>query len=293
MGVAISSGAAIGIGVYLLVAHLLVADHVSLSDALRPRPVATAVAEQSPQRSWGARAQDAITHRLEGLVWLRSPDTDLALIDWSRGRYVYTRVVGAVAVLLAGPVLAAGWVVIGSGLPPSVPVGIGFVGAVFTWLAVGMWVRDQAAARRGEMRQALVSYLTILALYLAAGEGRQAAMTHAARVSQAWTFRRIDARIATSIRAGRPPEAGLGDLATELGVDEIADTAGIIHTASTQGAQVFETLLARANGLRQQLLTEAQAVEAARTIKTALPKTMLMFATLAFLLYPAVITITN
>ena len=53
--------------------------------------------------------------------------------------------------------------------------------------------------------------------------------------------------------AGSSEWAGLAELATELGVDELADVADIADLASHAGAGVYSTLMARATSLRREL----------------------------------------
>src|SRR5664279_6649599 len=55
-------------------------------------------------------------------------------------------------------------------LPLVVPGAVGLILAAVTWLTVGVVVHAQAESRRREMRYALVSYLTLVALHRAAGQ---------------------------------------------------------------------------------------------------------------------------
>ena len=75
-------------------------------------------------------------------------------------------------------------------------------------------------------------------------------------------------------------------LSDELDVGELADVADIATTASLEGAGVFTTLLARADGLRNQMQSDAEANAAARSVRLAMPKVLLVFTGIAFMLYP-------
>lgn len=291
----IGGGVAAGLGVYLLVVHILMPSRVSLVEAIAPlAPAPTRILLDRNTEGPASRLdrwQAALEARLVASRRFTTPDADLALIEWTRGRFLITRITWTAAAVLCGPVLTAIWALLGAGIPPAVPVLAGVAIAALVWVMVGLYVRDQAAERRLEMREALVSYLTILALTMAAGVGRTAAMQSTAAASEAWPFRRLDARIASSVRAGLPADAGLKDLSHELGVEELTDVAEILNTAGVQGAQVFETLLARADSLRSQMRSELEAEESSRSMRTRIPNALLVMVTLGFMLYPLIIGI--
>jgi hypothetical protein len=83
----------------------------------------------------------------------------------------------------------------------------------------------------------------------------------------------------------------LRQLGEELGITEIGDVADIAATASLQGAGVFTTLLARADALRSQMQSDAEAEAAGRSVQLGIPKAMLVMAGVLFLLYPLIIGI--
>ena len=141
-------------------------------------------------------------------------------------------------------------------LPLVVPAAVGLILAAVTWLTVGVVVHAQAESRRREMRYALVSYLTLVALHRAAGQAMGKSLELAATSSSAWTFQRIAQRMALATRSGSNEWAGLAGLAAELGIDELSDLASIADTAGVAGAGVYSTLMARAQSLRHELQTK-------------------------------------
>lgn len=297
---ALVSGAAIGLGVWLLLSWVLVPERVSLKDALQlDRSIASAAMREQESlllddtSSTRSRLSDLgrqIEDRLAG--WrLATPDEDLALIEWTRGRYLLVRVALTLAAVLVGPLF---WVLFNLGGAPiglTVPQGLSLLLGLFVWYAMGVWVTGQAAQRRMEMREALVSYLTVLALYRASGEGMVSAMQQAAAASDAWTYRRIDARLSASLRAGLSPQDGLRQLGRELQINELGDVADIAATASLEGAGVFTTLLARADALRNQMQSDAESTAAAKSVRMGIPKALLVMTGVAFLMYPLIIGI--
>jgi Flp pilus assembly protein TadB len=173
-------------------------------------------------------------------------------------------------------------------VPYVLPIGAGVLLAVAGWLVPPRLVHDKAEARRREMRYALVSYLTLVALHRAAGQGMAAALEVAAESSSAWTFRRIGGRIDSALRAGIPPWQGLAALAAEVGIDELSDLASIADTAGTAGAGVYSTLLAKARALRNALQSDEEKTASILSARMVIPKALLGIVTLLFLLYPAV-----
>jgi hypothetical protein len=172
-------------------------------------------------------------------------------------------------------------------LPLVVPAAVGLILAAVTWLTVGVVVHAQAESRRREMRYALVSYLTLVALHRAAGQAMGKSLELAAMSSSAWTFQRIAQRMSLATRSGSNEWAGLAGLAAELGIDELSDLASIADTAGVAGAGVYSTLMARAQSLRHELQTKEEEAAAAASTRLAIPKVILTFTTFVFLLYPA------
>ena len=296
---ALVSGAAVGLGVWLLLSQVLVPDRVSLKDALQlDRSISSAAIREQESLllddSATSHRLSELTRRMEDRLagWrLATPDEDLALIEWTRGRFLLVRVALTLAAVLVGPLF---WVLFnfgGASIGLAVPQGLSLLFGLFVWYAMGVWVTGQAADRRLEMREALVSYLTVLALYRASGEGMVSAMQQAAAASDAWTYRRIDARLSASLRAGLSPQDGLRQLGQELKITELGDVADIAATASLEGAGVFTTLLARADALRNQMQSDAESTAAAKSVRMGVPKALLVMTGVAFLMYPLIIGI--
>lgn len=294
------AGAVFGLAVGGLVIYWLVPQRVSLHEALTldRTMLSAAVLEQEALLAPATPARGsrwvAVIRRLEDRLarWrLSTPDEALALIEWTRGRFLLTRVGLTLGAVLIGPLFWLLTAVVGGPAGFAAPQGLSLLIGLGVWYGVGAWVTGQAAARRLEMREALISYLTLLALFKASGEGMLSALQQAATTSDAWTFRRIDARLAASLRAGLSPQAGLRQLGEELGISEIGDVADIAATASLQGAGVFTTLLARAEALRNQMQSDAEAEAAGRSVQMGIPKVMLVMAGIGFLMYPLIVAI--
>jgi len=285
-------GAAGGVGLWMLVL-LLVPERSDLVTALsRPRgltaPSTFAVESvQQPERRSVAVVQAWMEQRLAAAAWLVTPDRDLMVIEMSRGTFLLVRLAASGAALLVGPVYSLVFLLVGFRLPLVVPAAVGLILAGVTWLTVGVVVHAQAESRRREMRYALVSYLTLVALHRAAGQAMGKSLELAAMSSSAWTFQRIAQRMSLATRSGSNEWAGLAGLAAELGIDELSDLASIADTAGVAGAGVYSTLMARAQSLRHELQTKEEEAAAAASTRLAIPKVILTFTTFVFLLYPA------
>lgn len=289
------AGAGVGAGLWMLLL-VLVPERTDLVTALqRPRRIVSLQPLQIEQTASGrglAGLQERVERRLARLQ-LSTPDRDLAVAGISRGRFLLIRVAAVLGALLCGQVYSLVLLALGLGIPIAVPQLLFGVVAVVAWFSVGLWVRELAANRRREMRYALVSYLTLVALHRAAGLAMGAALRTAAASSSSRTFRRIRDRIDRSARAGESAWIGLADLASELGIDELSDIAAIADTAGTQGAGVYMTLMARASSLRRELQKAEETLAAQTSTKLAIPRVLLAFATFAFLLFPALMSLAS
>jgi Flp pilus assembly protein TadB len=206
----------------------------------------------------------------------------------TRGQFILIRAGAAFAGLMVTPIQVLMFTAANTGIPVLLPAGVGVTLAVLGWFLPPQVVHSKAEDRRREMRYALVSYLTLVALHRAAGQGMAAALELSARSSPAWTFRRIGARIDGALRAGIPPWDGLAGLATDIGIQELSDLASIADTAGTTGAGIYSTLLAKARALRHALLADQEKTASIMSARMVLPKALLGIVTLLFLLYPAV-----
>ncbi len=284
----LSGGAAVGMGLWIIAMGLVQPRPDLAATLTAPRPV-TASRLQGIQTLSRQRLRDRIEDRL-GRWQIAVPGKDLAILGLAKGRFLLWRLGVVLLLLLTGPLYAVMIWALGAGVPYAVPQLFGIIAAGVGWYGVGVWIRDRASSRRRQMRYALVSYLTLVALHRAAGLGMGAALARAAELSPAWTYRRIGDRIASSAREGDSPWTGLSDLATELGINELADLASIAHTAAHRGAGVYSTLMARAASLRRELQKQEETAAAQTTTYLVLPMLLMLIAAMGFLAYPALTT---
>lgn len=214
---------------------------------------------------------DAAAARLEGTavrlpkmrVWLARlpvPYDDLALVGISVERFHLQRI-GYAALGLALPFMLNVFVA----LPWVVPGVVGLASGAVFGIAPDLAVRSQAVKRREEFRAALSTYLDLVALERAAGAAPTQALQAPADICNGWVFERIVAVLDQSRRAGEQPWQGLAALGKKLGVAELTELADIAEDAGVEGAQVLNTLLAKAHSMRTASLTDSRAQANSRT----------------------------
>lgn len=295
----IGSGAAIGLGVFLLVRALLVVEQPQLAAALArldgsQLPVTPATTGDGAGGDSWARAAGRpgawLVARLAA-TGVRIPTQALSLIGQSPEGFLIRKVGMAAFGAVFAPLLVAVLGVAGASLPVAVPALGSLLLAAALFFVPDLVARDQAAEARGQMRRALCSYLDLVSLRRDASEGPTIALERAAALGDGWVFRRLRGALITARLAGEQPWDGLRRLAEDTGVNELTDVADIAAIAAIEGASIAPTLRARAESLRMELLTEEEASANTASEKLTAPVALLSIAFLLLFLYPALSTL--
>jgi tight adherence protein C len=273
-----AAGALVGVGVALAVSTFGRA-HPDLAGAL------TALDERTPRPLIGRRPILARALRLlPGSV----PEDDLLLIGWTTDRFLASRAASAVGYAAAGPALALVLWLLDAGLPLVVPGGFTVAGAIVGWLGPGRRVAQRADTAREELRFALVSYLQQVGLLRQGGAGVATSLSVPARnLTDGWAMRRIADELSLAERAGLMPWEGLRRFGAQVGVDELADLSAIAAGAGHDGGAVVDTLLARAESLRDELLADEHADAHRASAQMSTPGALQVFLISAWILFPA------
>lgn len=198
-------------------------------------------------------------------------------------------VAGALAVLP----LVATTAMSAFGVPLSPMVGavpaVGLAG--LGWMVPDLEVRERAAGRREQFVAALSAYLDVVAILLAGGAGTETALYAAAEQGDGWAFRELRGALDHSRFAGVAPWASMEQLGRRLGVDELVELAASAAVAGRHGAQVRESLTARAAGMRASQLAQVEERAGATTEKMTVPLAILGVSFLAFIIFPAVMQV--
>ncbi|MFI2662287.1 type II secretion system F family protein [Micromonospora carbonacea] len=274
---AVVGGAAVGLGLFLVVREALPAAP-ALGPALRRlhQPPGTGRAATGHGPDWiGGFAR-----------WLRPPHRQLALLDRTPEQYalslLLSALVGLVTPTFLGAVLFLGGVSVPLAVPLLGSLGMAFVAALIAHRSV----LTRADAARDEFRQAVCTYLDLVALQLSAAHGPVQALERAAAVCDGWVFDRIRESLRIAQMQMHSPWDELRELADRIGIPELGDVGAIMRSSGSEGAQVHETLRSRADSLRDQIRTDNLARAEGVTSRLDIPGSLLVFVLLGFAVYP-------
>lgn len=287
---AAAAGAVAGLGLFVLAREA------------RPAPprldAALAQLEGTHPPGWvprGAAAgrREALQRRVGG--WLAArldrggwavPRRDLALVGDTVEKFAAQKILMALGGLAAPPLLGVVLALLGLGLPSVLPAAAGLVLAAGGFFAPDAAVRTDARKHRGDFRHAMTSYLDLVSLELAAGAHVDEALERAAHLAEGWVFARLAGALDRARRAQDTPWRALGDLAEEVGVDELADLADIAALAADEGAAVSDTVASKTESLREQALSAARAQANQRTTTMVVPVALLGIGFMVLLAFP-------
>lgn len=276
LAVAVLGGSAVGLGLFLVVREALPATP-ALGPALRRL-------HQPPGQVTGTGSGP---DWLAGLSrWLRPPHRQLALLDRTPEQYALSVLLSALIGFATPAVLSAVLFLGGVSLPLVVPV-LGSLGMAFlAGLVAHRDVLSRAEAARDEFRQAVCTYLDLVALQLSAAHGPVQSLERAADVCDGWVFDRIREALRIAQLQMHSPWDELQVLADRIGIPELGDVGAIMRSSGSEGAQVHETLRSRADSLRDQIRTDNLARAEGITSRLDIPGSLLVFVLLGFAVYP-------
>jgi len=291
------AGAAIGLGVYLLVLRFdtgtgTAAAELARLDASRARAVrdelvdADRTSDVSPRvRRVGASLRSAIETR--GYRLPPSVVSDLAIMGRSVEAHLGMSVLGAIAGMFA-PWVAMAPFVLAFGLSPIVPLWLAVLGAVGGFVLTSVALAATAHERRRAFRHVVSAFLDLVSMNLAGGRGVPEALASAAQLSEGWAMVRIRDAMETARLQGITPWAALGTLGEQMAVEELRDLAAALALVAEDGAKVRDSLAARAVSMRQRELADAESEAAKRSQSMLIAQLLLCVGFLLFLIYPAI-----
>lgn len=280
---AIGVGGLLGLGIFLLVWRALPATPSAGRALQRLHPGGLDPALTSAS----APAGPAGWQRL----W-RPPHRELALLGRTAQQYAVSIGTSALIGLVTPAVLATVIPLFGLRIPFVIPVVVSLACAGLAALAAHHDVLSKARDARYEFRRAACSYLDLVSLELAAGHGPVAALERAASSVDGWVFERLRETLLRAQLQLHQPWDELRELATAIDVPELGDVGDIVHAAGADGAIVHDTLLSRADSLRDQIRVEALARAKATTSKLDIPGAALLLVLAIFIIYPLLSRVT-
>lgn len=290
------AGAAVGLGIHLLSRGLLpprptLAERVGSLLEARPGPPSV---EPPRPRGLQARVERRLGLLLVGVFATAGADPR------SRARQQDLRITALrveslmaekAMLALTGatfPFLLTAGLALGDIHPPlPLTVGPAALLAAAGFILPDAILRQRARERRESFRYALSAFLDLVSISLAGGGLVQGSMQDAVSVGRGWAFDEFRRPLGATRTSGHPPWEDLGRLGDELGVPELEELAASLTLAGAEGARVRQSLMAKAESLRQRRMTDAEGQANQSSEKMVLPLVLLGLAFLLFLGYPA------
>ena len=147
-------------------------------------------------------------------------------------------------------------------------------------------LRSSASERRRGWVSELAAYLDIVSLMLSAGEGPEGALVRGARGATSPGIVQIrDALFEARLRRRSTWDA-LDQLSKELRVPELEELVAAVQLAATQGAPVKDSLMTKAQSLRDHIAADELAHAEVRSEKLGLPIMLMIISMLILLVGP-------
>jgi hypothetical protein len=230
---------------------------------------------------------------LPGDAWAHTPRKDLAILQISETRFYGEKVVWALLGLAMPPLLATFFSLLGLPLPFAIPTFGSLALAALFWFMPNYNAVDDAKQARIEFNRALGAYLELVALERRSGASGQQALAAAAEVGDSWVFKRIERELRRARYMTRAPWDSLHALSEELGVPELDDVADIMQQSGQDGAQIYNSLRARAGALRSAMLSAEVSKANAASERMYIPASLLGVVFMAILVAPAMLRLTT
>jgi tight adherence protein C len=275
LGLGLFFGAVVGAGVFLVVRGL-----VAAGPAL---DVAIARLHPRPQ----ARAR-SLTETIVSTLRLTPPYAEMRLIGQSMDRYVLEKVGYPIFGLIFPALMTELLSLLGVHLRWYLPTIVSLAFAVGLWLLVDHGIKQKAAVAREEFRRVIATYLTLVGLVRYAGAGAVESLEVAARVCDGWVFERIREALDDARYSNEAPWTRLRAVSDRIGVPDLGEVGDIMSLVGDQGAQVYQTLIARAQSMRAALRTAEQQRAATATTLLYVPTSLLLLVFVVLIGFPAI-----
>lgn len=263
-------------------------------DAQRGDPSGALSTAGPAPTSWETRLGRMLSDQLHrrGIIYT-SLRQDLALTgrtyEAAMGRKAVAFVAGFLLVLLTAISMQ---VTIGLALPAGSPAALAvLVGAGFFFLP-DLEARREATDRRRDFRRALGAYLDLVALEMAGSAAPAEALPNAARVGTGWPLALLRDCLYRATAAGQDQWQALSNLGERVGVPELRDLGALVRLVGQDGAQVRDTLTARAATMRRRELAEAEGEAGERDQSMRMAQLLIGFGFIVFIGYPAMAAVT-
>jgi Flp pilus assembly protein TadB len=189
---------------------------------------------------------------------------------------------------LLAVVILAGGASLGLSLPALGWLVVAVLFACAFFVVPDVDARTAARRRRAEFTRALGAYLDWVSLQMSGRAAAEQALPDAARIGDGWALQLIRATVTHAARAGVDPWTALGQLGERIGVADLVELGTLIQLVAHDGAQVRDTLSARAASIRAEELADAEGTAGKRDQSMLLAQILLGVGFAVFVGYPAV-----
>jgi tight adherence protein C len=227
------------------------------------------------------------------LGWVRRriqvPRADLAILGRTPEGYVVSLITTGLVALLLPVIVTVFAVLLGLEVTPLIPIGAVLLCAVFGVMVAHQDVVSKARNAREEFVRGMCTYLDLAATQVRGGHGPMESLERAVEICHGWVFDHIRGALMRANLQLTPPWNELKRLSLELNIVELGDLADIMRSAASEGAQVYQTLRAKADSLRDHIRTQQLEKAEVRTNKLDIPAAALILVLLVLMIYPFMI----
>ncbi len=240
--------------------------------------------------TFGSRAMAVVGGRVGGVATRRRLDLVGRTPEAHAGYLAIAALAGFITPLMLAAIAtwmsatAATWMV-------SLGFALGLAAVAVLLVVADLDQRSSAASR--DLRHQLSAYLDVLTMLLASNQGNEGALRLAADAGDGRLFVELRRRMLEAATAGRPAVSALAALGRDLGVVELTEIAASASLATSQGAPVARSLVAKTESLRAALQAEQEQDARVRTGKITFPLVAMGIVFIILGLYPALVSIRN
>ena len=213
---------------------------------------------------------------------------DLALNGQSFDATMGRKVVVAVLGFLIGLIIAVCLGVAGLHLPPGVGVVVALMLGCGFFFVPDVDARSAAQRRRKQFKRALGAYLDWVSLQMSGHAAAEQALPDAAKIGAGWPLALIRHTVTNATRSGQDVWVALSELGDRIGVMALRELGMLVQLVAHDGAQVRDTLSARAASLRAEELADAEGTAGKRDQSMLMAQILLGVGFAVFLGYPAI-----
>jgi Flp pilus assembly protein TadB len=289
-------GCGIGAAIFLLIVQIRPPKPDPLAMLARfdaaqvPQPVARATGSTrgvaaGAETKLGRLVSEELARRGIAYASLRQ---DLALNGQSFDATMGRKVVLAVFGFLIGLIMTVFLTVAGLHLPLGVPVIVALLFAAGFFFIPEFDARAAAAKRRKEFKRALGAYLDWVSLQMSGKAAAEQALPEAAKIGSGWPLALIRHTVTNAARSGQDVWGALTELGERIGVAPLRELGTLVQLVAHDGAQVRDTLSARAASLRNEELADAEGTAGKRDQSMLMAQILLGVGFAVFLGYPAI-----